>query len=59
MRFQPGCEQFCGALRPEIYRTMLFEVTEDRSLGLAFAEGTSINAEDRWNWMRRKISVLH
>jgi len=59
MGFQPGCEQFCIPIRQQINRTMLFEINENRSIGMAFAKGNIINAEDTRDWVRWKLGVLH
>jgi hypothetical protein len=35
----------------QINRTMLFEINQYRSIGVAFAEGHIINTEHTWGWV--------
>ena len=59
MGLQPSYEQVGIPIRQEINRTMLFEINQYRSVGVALAESHVINAETTRGWASWKRRVLH
>lgn len=59
MGLQPSDEEVGIPIRQEINRTMLFEIDEYRSIGMALAERHVINTEHTRGWANWKLSVLH